>query len=267
MPSKLLSDAMAAFEGNAVTREWPSNVVMYANTDDQSLITETANSRAVEALLKVHNLLFEKCQRRNAEHIVDGGRLPFLRIGEQIEGEDAIINYLSKFQCSLLGELDESSRLMAKAMLSMVKCKLEPFELYYTWLDEKNRAQTFTRYESRQPAPLRQMLCHQKQRAIADKLQRMEFPMKNEKQVQHGLGKVLDSFAEKLTTNKGHLAGYQLTEADIYLFGHLQVITEMKQPNPVLQRAVDERPVLRQFCNQFNEKYLGEKPMGMWEFV
>lgn len=59
---------------------------------------------------------------------------------------------------------------------------------------------------------------------------------------------------------------FRLTEADVYLYGHLQAILESKLPNNILLKTLEKFPKLVNFCLNFSQVHLGNKAM-LWEFL
>ena len=59
---------------------------------------------------------------------------------------------------------------------------------------------------------------------------------------------------------------YSMTEADVYVYGHLQAILESKLQNNVLMKTLEDYPKLTNFCLNFNQLHLGNKAM-IWEFL
>jgi len=264
MPSTLLKEAVFAVSED---KEWPDGVLLYKNLCDQELLPEVAKYHAVEALLAVHDLQgqYKTCRKDNAEYMSPKGVLPFLRIGNQIEAEESILAYLDKRGYSLSSGLAPEIQIQVKGILSLIKTRLVPIELYYTWVDEKNRKQTFSKYGFNQPEPLRKILCWKKQKDMATYLDHIGWLKKTPAEILAAAVELFEFFTNKLA-NGSCLVNNQLTEADVYLYGHLQAILESNQKSDILRNTLTQYPKLTQFCLTFNQVHLGDRSM-LWEFV
>jgi len=248
-------------------KEWPDGVILYKNLCDQELLPEIAKYRAIEALLAVHDLQehYKTCRKENAEYMSPKGVLPFLRIGNLIAAEETILGFVENRGYSLSSALPPETQITIKGILSLINTQLVPIELYNTWIDEKNRKQTYSKYGFNQPEPLRRILCWKRQRDVAKSLHDVGWLKKTPAEVLACSTELFEFFTNKLG-NGWCLVNDQLTEADVYLYGHLQAILESNQKNDILRKTLTQYPKLTQFCLTFNQVHLGDRSM-LWEFV
>ena len=54
---------------------------------------------------------------------------------------------------------------------------------------------------------------------------------------------------------------FRLTEADVFLFGHLQAIIECPFEDNILSKVLAQFPRLQKFCLNFNQLHLGQQAM------
>lgn len=246
-------------------QEWPGNVMLYKNTKEQELLPEVARYNIAETLLAVHELK-EHCQTQrlsNAEHMCRGS-LPFFRIGDDMVPFESSLQLFSQKGYTLSTDLP--SETLIKGIISLIKLKLEPIEQYYTWIDPKNYEQTRSCYESEQPEPLRSILLLRKRRAVAHALKCDGWMSKPIAEITTELRNLFKLFTDTMGNNQC-LFDNQLTEADVYLYGHLQAILNSKQPNSILLNTLNEFKRLKQYCLIFNQVHLRNQSIGIWEFV
>jgi len=246
-------------------QEWPSNAELYANIKEQELLIDTARFNVAETLLKVHDLIGScKIQRRsNAEHIYpDAG--PFIRVNNNLTSYESLVPFLSQKGYSL--SLDLESNKLVQGMISMIKLKLEPIEEYFTWVDERNLLATYDKYECSQPEPLRTVLFHRKKKSVMRRLKYTGWLDKSQAEIIYELQKIFKLVVDTLGENQSLFENI-LTEADVYMYGHLQAILTMKLPNPVLLNTLNEFKQLKRYVLIFQEVHLRNKSIGIWEFV
>lgn len=260
--SLLVKQALASFSDE---KEWPENAVLYKGSKE--LLPELAKCYAIEAMLALHDLQHSYCviRRDNARFMSPRSTLPFLRIGSQVECELDIIGHLKLCGYSLSKDSPATVKLCVSGILSLMELKLVPIELYYTWIDSSNQDETFARYAFNIPNPLNRVLCWRKLYDIRSYLLNTGWLSKKEADIQQELHALMDYFSGKL--EKGPcLTGDQVTEADVYLYGHLQAILESNQKNSTLRNSVEKHPRLTQFCLTFNQVHLGNRSL-LWEFA
>lgn len=265
MPSKLVQDVLSSLTAD---KDWPENVVLYKSLEEQELLPDVARCYAIEALLAIHGLQdgFSTCRRQNAESMSPkNGKLPFLRIRNKVVAEEDVIEYLRQKEFFLHPDRSIKENLSIKGVMSLLETKLVPIELYFIWEDAKNVPETLQRYGYNQPKPLCQILCRRKRQEVREFLRVAGYLTKSEDQLSKELEQIFTLLVRKLEKSK-YISGEQVSEADVYVFGHLQAIMESKLPNNILLNTLQRFPKLTNFCLNFNQVHLGHQAM-LWEFV
>jgi len=247
---------------------WPDEVELYTVLNEQELLTDKARMYSVEALLTVHGLQekFDKKRKYNATYMAPKkGSLPFLRIKNEVVNEHDILKFLEKRAFCLTSDLNEEDELLHRGVLALIENTLKPIELYFVWLDEKNVIETFAKFGHSYPQPLQKLLCLEQYSEVKHYLQVTGWMDKTSDQILGEL-KYLLGYLSKRLENAQYIINEQLTEADVYLYGHLQAILESKLPNNILLKTLEKYPKLVNFCLNFSQVHLGNKAM-LWEFL
>lgn len=243
--------------------DWPDSVMMYRLLEEQELLPDIAKCNCAEALVAVHDLRngFTVKRRYNAEHMAPKkGHLPFLRIEDEVVGNDDILNFMLKKEKQLFTERTPEQDLCIKGVLSLIENKLIPIELYVVWVDAGNLKDSYEKYGFNQPQILKKILCYQKQKEIRDYLQVTGWLSKSKAEIINEARKIFEFLSRRFEQNK-FIAGNQLSEADIYVYGHLQAILENKLTNDYLLKTLEQYPKLGNFCMNFNQVQLGKQAM------
>ena len=149
-------------------------------------------------------------------------------------------------------------------MISLMETRLSSIELYVTWVT--NREDTQERYGRTFPQPLKQILCWQKHNAVQKYLKAVGLLEKTEAEIRQEIVDIYTCINQKLERNGGSVVGEVITEADVFVFGHLQAITESKLKRNILMTELKNFPTLTKFCLNFNQIHMGVKGM-IWDFL
>ncbi|XP_065053245.1 metaxin-2-like [Rhopilema esculentum] len=245
--SSLLSQAFIATSKGDNASEWPEDAQIYQPLLGQMTLPEQAKCYGIEALLRLQNLKYDLVMRSNAEYISPSGKVPLLRIDDEVVSEESILSWLQKKGFSLMNQLPDSQKLQVKALISLFETVLVPAELYCTWLDTGNTKETKATYGSVYPQPLKYLLTHKKEAAVKSLLKARGWDKKTKEDVEKELITVLSVASVKLDQNV-FLTGDHATEADAILFGHLQAILATKQSSKLLVHALEDFPQLVRYC-------------------
>ncbi|XP_065071051.1 metaxin-2-like [Rhopilema esculentum] len=76
--------------------EWPEDAQIYQPLLGQMTLPEQAKCYGIEALLRLQNLKYDLVMRSNAEYISPSGKVPLLRIDDEVVSEESILSWLQK---------------------------------------------------------------------------------------------------------------------------------------------------------------------------
>lgn len=263
--SKFVQDVVASLNEEKV---WPSDVALYTVPENKELLTDVARTHVVQALFAVHGLVdcYAVERRHNAEFMAPkNGRLPFMATGKKVIGEEDILEYLSKNQFILRNDMTTEDTIIVQGIISLIETKLVPVELYSTWVVPANLKSTRARYGLNMPKPLNMILYYQKSKEIHKHLKALGLLDKSEAQIREDVLEVYKCISDRLVHGTC-MIGEEITEADVYVYGHLQAILESKLEVNILMQELRHFPKLTQFCLNFNQIHLGNKAM-IWEFL
>jgi len=263
--SKLVQDVVASLNAD---KEWPSDVVIYTLLEEQELLTDVARGYVVKALLAVNGLAdgYKVERRHNAEFMAPkNGKLPFLRMPNKIIAQDDVLDFMYSKSFVLKNDLSPEDNMIMQGVISLIETKLIPIELYCLWIDPVNRKRTTEQYGYDYPQPLKKLLCWKKQKEVEKYLKCIGLLQKSEQQIKEDLHNIYKCITRKLEASS-YIIGEDMTEADVYVYGHLQAILESKLQNNILMKALEDYPKLTNFCLNFNQLHLGNKAM-IWEFL
>jgi len=263
--SRLVQDAVASLNAD---KEWPRDVVVYTSLEEQELLPDIARGYVVKALLAVNGLAdgYNVERRHNAEFMAPkSGKLPFLRMPNKVVAQEDFLDFMYTKSFVLKNDLSVEDNMIMQGIISLIETKLIPIELYCVWIDPINRKKTLDQYGFDYPQPLKKILCWKKFKQVEKHLKSIGLLEKSEQQIKEELCGIYQCIARKLEVNS-HITGDDMTEADVYVYGHLQAILESKLENNMLMKALEEYPKLTNFCLNFNQLHLGNKAM-IWEFL
>jgi len=247
----------------AVSNDWEISFEVYHSLEEQQLLPEIASCLSIKALLAIHNLddRYTVQMRSNAEQMAPKqGDLPFLRHKNHVIGGSDIMNFLKEKEYVLNTEQTPEENVINLGVLSLIQSKLIPAEMLVTWINSKNAIETSKRYGFEKPEPLKTILYFQKRQQVQRYLNEVGWLNKSEETVGREIQEVFAYFSKRLENNKC-LTGESLTEADVFLFGHLQAIIECPLEENILSKVLAQFPRLQKFCLNFNQLHLGQQAM------
>eukprot|EP00112_Aurelia_sp_Birch-Aquarium-sp1_P000168 Seg1012.8 transcript_id=Seg1012.8/GoldUCD/mRNA.D3Y31 product=Metaxin-2 protein_id=Seg1012.8/GoldUCD/D3Y31 len=227
--------------------EWPEDAQIYQPTAGQLTLPDQARCYGIEAILRLQNLKYDLVPKTNAEFISPSGRVPLLRMDDDVIGEESIMTWLQTKGFSLINQLPDAQKLEAKSLVSLFEMTLIPAELYCTWIDPHNCKETMESYGSVYPQPLKFILTHKKKAAVKSTLKVLGWANKTMDDVAKELKTVFTVASVKLDSNV-FLTGDSPNEADALLFGHLQAMLRTTQCNKMLVQALENHPELVRYC-------------------
>lgn len=267
--SSLLQNVMAALNEE---KTWPSDVTLFALPEESELLSDVAQCHSIRALFACHGLIdcYTIERRHNAEFMAPPPHtrgVPFLCTGGSVVGYEDIVQFMHSRnyvlnQVEVCGVEDQ---LIMDGILSLVHSKLLPIEMYVTWREPANRNITRERYEAGRVQPLKSILFWKKSREVSRYMKAMGFLEKSEAQIRAEIVSIYKCISDRLE-NTLYIMGEEITEADVFVFGHLQAILESKLEKNILMEEMQNFPKLTQFCLNFNQVHLGNKAM-IWEFL
>lgn len=263
--SKLVQDVVASLNADKV---WPSNVILYTVPEEKELLTDVARCHVVKALLAVHGLMdcYRLERRNNAEFMAPkNGMLPFLRTGKTVVAQKDILEFMYSNLFILKNDMSVEENMTMQGVISLIETKLIPIELYVNWVENENKRTTRQRYGYTHPEPLKTILYWQKSKEVLRYLKAIGLLEKSEIQIREEISSIYKCISRKLETNSC-VIGEEITEADVYVYGHLQAILESKLEKNMLMEELQGYPKLTKFCLNFNQVHLGNKAM-IWEFL
>eukprot|EP00794_Sanderia_malayensis_P003129 gene3129-3597_t len=217
------------------------------NNPGQVNLSEEARCYGIEALLRLQNLRYDVVEKSNSEFISPSGRIPLIRIDDDVIGEDSILSWLEAKGFCLTKDLPNVQKLQVKSLISLFETSLVPAELYCCWVHPENVKKTMDAYGSVYCNPLKFILTHKKQASVKSMLKVIGWLNKTTEEVEKEVITILSVVAVKLDKNI-FLVGDTPTEADALLFGHLQAILSSQQNNKLLLQALDGFPELVRYC-------------------
>jgi len=263
--SGLVKDVIASLNAE---KTWPSDVTLYTLPEDKELMNDVAQCHIVRALFACHGLMdcYTIERRHNAEFMAPNSRkLPFLRTGRTVVAHEDICRFMFDRMYVLRTDMSPTEKITMEGVISLVETKLQPIELYITWLEPVNRKSTYDRYGLDVPQPLKTILCWQKYWEVRKYLKAIGVLDRSEVEMRADISDVYKCLSRRLETS-GCLIGEEITEADVFAYGHLQAILESKLSKNILMEELKNFPRLTQFCLNFNQIHLGNKAM-IWEFL
>jgi len=262
--SKLVQDVIASFNAE---KTWPSDVVLYTLPEEKVLLPDVAQCHVLRALFACHGLMdcYTIERRANAEFMAPRSRkLPFLRTGESVYAYEDTLKFMMDHNYVLKAEMNAEEKIQMDGLISLMETRLSPIEMYVTWV--MNKEATQERYGRNIPQPLKQILCWQKYTAVQKYLKAIGLLEKSEEEIRREIVDIYNCINLKLE-NSGCLVGKEeVTEADVFVFGHLQAISESKLRKNILMEELRNFPKLTKFCLNFNQIHMGNKAM-IWEFL
>jgi len=264
--SKLVQDVIASF--NAAEKTWPTDVTLYTLPEEAELLPDIAQCHVIRALFACHGLMdcYSIERRHNAEFMAPKSRkVPFLHSGQSVIAYEEIPQFMFNHNYVLKGDMIGEEKIKMDSVISMMETKLAPIETYVTWLDPMNKKITEERYLRNLCQPLQKLLCWRKSAEVAKYLQFMGILEKSEVEIRKDIIDIYKCLSQKLERT-GFIVGEEVTEADVYVFGHLQAITESKLKKNILMEELKNFPKLTKFCLNFNQIHMGNKAM-IWEFL
>ncbi|XP_047136655.1 metaxin-2 homolog [Hydra vulgaris] len=244
-------------------KEWPQDVGLYRSLEEQEILVDKAKCYVVKAFLYIHNVLNQtrEYRRINARDMcVKKDTLPFLQVLNTIVGEDDFLYFLNQKDLDLDCNLPVEKILFINGLISIIKTKLIPIELYALWMVGANKKKTLDCYGFGHPEPLKKMLCYQKCKEVEQFLKIAGYFNKSKAQVITELSKILDLFAKKLEKNK-YISGNEISNADVFIYGHIQAILESKLDDNFLLETLKNFPILEKFCISFSHNNLGNQSL------
>lgn len=263
--SNLVKDVIASLNAE---KTWPSDVQLYTLPEEKELLNDVAQCHVVRALLACHGLIdcYSIERRHNAEWMApQSARVPFLRTGRSVIAHEDIRAFLTDRMYVLRTDMSSEEKLVTEGIVSLVETKLHPIELYVTWMESENRKYTHSKYGLNVPQPLKSILCWQKYFEVRTYLKALGWLQKSEWELREEVADVYRCLSRKLE-HSGCLVGEEISEADVWSYGHLQAVLESKLPKNLLMDELKNFPRLTQFCLNFNQLHLGNKAM-IWEFL
>merc|ERR1712080_245870 len=231
--------------------------------EEQELLTDVARCHVLEALLAVHGLAdcYNLERRHNAEFMAPKhGKVPFLRTGRSVVAQADILEFMYSNLFILKNCMSADENMTMQSIISLVETKLAPIELYINWVEPKNQKMTHQRYGHNLPQPLKMILCWQKSKEVHQYLKVIGLLEKSETQIRKEISGIYRSISRKLEKNTC-VIGEEITEADVFVYGHLQAILESKLEKNILMEELQNYPKLTKFCLNFNQVHLGNKAM------
>jgi len=263
--SKLVQDVVASFNAE---KTWPTDVTLYTLPEDKELLPDVAQCHVIRALFACHGLMdcYDIERRHNAEFMAPkSGKVPFLRTGESVIAYEEILQFMINHNYFLKSDMSSGDRLVMDGVISLVETKLGALEMYVTWMESVNKEMTHERYGGSISQPLKQLLCWRKSTEVAQYLKAMNILEKSEAEIREEIVDIYKCISQKLEQT-GCVVGEEVTEADVYVFGHLQAISESKLKKNILMEELKNFPRLTKFCLNFNQIHMGNKAM-IWEFL
>lgn len=243
--SMLVNQALLAASQGAA--EWPEDVQIYKPLPEQMTLLDEARCCGIQAVLSLQDLKYDVVCKSNAEFMSPSGRIPFLRIDDDVVGEESILSWLHTKGFSLTSHLRDDQKLLVKSLISLFETTLAPAEQYFSWIDSENVKETMQSYGCVYPQPLKSILTRKKQAAVKATLRAIGWGSKSSEDVVEDVKSALSVAALKLK-NSVFLMGDAVTEADAIFFGHLYAILRSTQKNKILLRALEAFPELVRYC-------------------
>jgi len=262
--SKLVQDVIASFYAD---KTWPTDVTLYTLPKEKELLPDVAQCHIIRALFACHGLLdcFHIERRHNAEFMAPKSRkMPFLRT-ESVYAYEDILQFMLDHNYVLKSDMNAEDRIKMEGVISLMETKLGPLEMYVTWIDPMNRELTNERYGRNLPEPLNYLLCWRKYTEVSQYLNALGILEKSESEIREEIVDIYKCISQELDQT-GFVVGDEVTEADVYVFGHLQAISESKLKKNILMEELKNFPRLTKFCLNFNQIHMGNKAM-IWEFL
>lgn len=247
----------------SVPQEWENSFEIFQSPDEQQLLPEIANCLSIKALLAIHNLedRYTLQVRPHAEHMAPKqGDLPFLRFRNTVIGGSDILQFLQEKEYTLNGDATPEEKITSLGVMSLINSKLVPLELLVTWADEKNASITYEKYGYNQPEPLKKILHFQKRQEVSRFLRATGWLDKSNDELKKEAKDVFDFLSKRLDGSK-YLTGESLTDADVFVYGHLQALFECELKNNVLLQVLEGYSRLQKFCLNFTQLHLGQQAM------
>jgi len=261
--SKLVQDVIASFNAE---KTWPTDVTLYTLPEEKELLPDIAQCHVIRALFACHGLMdcYNIERRHNAEFMAPKSRkVPFLRTAESVFAYEEILQFMINHNYVLKSDMSAEERIKMEGVISLMETKLGPLEMYVTWIDPMNKGLTQERYGRNYPQPLKKLLCWRKSAEVTQYLKTMGILEKCETEIREEIVDVYKCISQKLE-GSGCVVGEDVTEADVFVFGHLQAIRESKLKKNILMEELKNFPTLTEFCSNFNQIHMGNKAM-MWE--
>ncbi|XP_074594591.1 metaxin-2-like [Brevipalpus obovatus] len=238
---------------------WASDTKLFQPLQDQILLYEEANCRALKAFLRMLNLPFEEEWRVNAEHMSPSNQVPFIKCGQFVVSEMVpIIEFVEAKGYSLSNHLENEDRSDMKAYMNLVDSILMDAEYFVCWkLANVSRNYTRPRFCSFYPWPLNSVLFRMKKWGIEKRLK-----LRSREKADLTMDSVLEDVKNCLQIitdilgDKVFLYGNKPTELDALLFGHLSAIYNTNLPDNRLKELVGESTKLLEMCARIDDKYI-----------
>ncbi|XP_050825034.1 metaxin-2 [Gopherus flavomarginatus] len=241
----------------AAAEPWPENAALYQQLkEEQILLSDNASSLAVQAFLQMCNLPVQVVCRANAEYMSPSGKVPFIRVGNQVVSElGPIVQFVKAKGHSLSDGLDEVQKAEMKAYMELVNNMLLTAELYLQWCDDTTVEEiTHPRYGSPYPWPLNRILAYQKQWEVRRKMKAIGWAGKSLEQVLEDVDQCCQALAQRLGTQP-YFFNKQPTELDALVFGHLFTILTTQLTSDELSEKVKNYSNLVAFCRRIEQHY------------
>ncbi|XP_048725558.1 metaxin-2 isoform X3 [Caretta caretta] len=208
------------------------------------------------AFLQMCNLPVQVVCRANAEYMSPSGKVPFIRVGNQVVSElGPIVQFVKAKGHSLSDGLDEVQKAEMKAYMELVNNMLLTAELYLQWCDDTTVQEiTHPRYGSPYPWPLNRILAYQKQWEIRRKMKAIGWAGKSLEQVLEDVDQCCQALSQRLGT-QSYFFNKQPTELDALVFGHLFTILTTQLTSDELSEKVKNYSNLVAFCRRIEQHY------------
>jgi len=248
-----------AGEGQVQDSEpWPLDAELIVPIQStQALINETAAIIGAQVFLKIGRLPYFITEKSNATDISSSGKLPVLRCGSYFVSElEGIVAVAQSKGISLTNHLTSAKKADIGACMSLVKNKLEPALLYFTWIDQVVY-DDFTKIRVGSPYrfPLNKLIPWSKRKGVVDQLKLLNWGERTSDEVYREVETCLSALDQYLGDSTFFL-GNSPTELDALVFGYLFAILTIPLPNhSQLGNMVRQQRRLNDYCQRMEAKY------------